>query len=103
MTEPDTTLGQSGARAESLADRGDFLTGGLVPHACHSCGTTVLVKKNSPKHTSIQWTSDAASSCPVYAARAQGGTHTALLDTCPHLSESIRKAVADGELGVDGE
>lgn len=100
-SDADTTLGQPGARADTLADRREFLTDGLVAHDCDSCGTRVLVKKNSPKHTSIQWTTDAASSCPVFAAQKEQGGSTALLATCPKLAESIRRAVARGELEVE--
>ena len=100
MTQPDSTLGQPGARADTLADRREFLTGGLVPHDCDSCGTRVLVRKNSPKHTSIQWTTDAASSCPVFAEQKEQGGSTALLDTCPKLAESIQRAVTRGDLEV---
>lgn len=78
----------------------EFLTAGLRPHECRSCGTCVLVKKNSLKHTSIQWTTDAASSCPVFAAHAASGGTTALLDTCEKLSDSIDNAVRDGEFGA---
>lgn len=78
----------------------EFLTAGLRPHECRSCGTCVLVKKNSLKHTSIQWTTDAARSCPVFAAHAAAGGHTALLDTCEKLSDSIADAVQDGTLGL---
>jgi hypothetical protein len=81
----------------STAETVEFLTGGLRPHTCRSCGTCVLVKKNSLKHTSIQWTTDAVSSCPVFAA---SDVPTALLDTCPKLSDSIGDAVREGELAV---
>jgi hypothetical protein len=57
----------------------------------------VLVKKNSLMHTSIQWTTDAATSCPEFAA---ADVPTALLDTCPKLSESIADAVREGKLAV---
>ncbi|WP_092530911.1 hypothetical protein [Amycolatopsis arida] len=83
-----------------MADRREFLATGLRPHPCASCGTCVLVRKNSPKHTSIQWTTDAASSCPVFAERVAAGTHPALLDTCERLAESIAGAVRDGRLAV---
>ncbi|QWF76906.1 hypothetical protein [Amycolatopsis sp. CA-230715] len=82
------------------AERDEFLTGGMRPHACRRCGTKVLVKKNSEKHTSIQWTTDAASSCPVFAERVAGGATSALLDTCEHLGDSIAHAVSDGALAV---
>ncbi|MEV0073637.1 hypothetical protein [Amycolatopsis sp. NPDC050768] len=78
----------------------EFLTAGLRPHECRSCGTCVLVKKNSLMHTSIQWTTDASRSCPVFAAHVAAGRHPALLDTCEHLADSITDAVRDGSLAV---
>ncbi|MBK1788686.1 hypothetical protein [Prauserella cavernicola] len=88
-------------RAETLADRDDFLTARLVPVACRSCDTTVLAKKNSPAHTSIQWTTDAATSCPVFAARVAEGAHPALLDSCEKLGESIDEAAREGTFAHD--
>ncbi len=79
-----------------MSELAEFLTGGLREHTCRSCGTRVLVKKNSLQHTSIQWLTD-ASSCPVFAS-ADGPT--ALIDTCPKLSDSIGDAVREGSLGV---
>ncbi|WP_181773329.1 hypothetical protein [Amycolatopsis pittospori] len=78
----------------------EFLTAGLRPLNCRACGTCVLVKKNSMQHTSIQWTTDAARSCPVFAAQAASGAQTALLDTCGNLSDSIDAALKDGLLEV---
>ncbi|MDV6014183.1 hypothetical protein [Haloechinothrix sp. LS1_15] len=83
-----------------MADRRAFLTDGFAPVNCHSCGTGVLVRKNSEKHTSIQWTSDPAVSCPVYAELVAEGGNTALMDTCARLSDSIAAAVASGEISV---
>jgi hypothetical protein len=85
--------------AVTNAERTEFLSGGLRPHACASCGTRVLVKKNSWKHTSIQWTTDAASSCPLFTAHAAAGGNTALLDTCEQLTASIAASVREGEFG----
>lgn len=99
-TGDDSTLGQPTTRADTLADRREFLTDGLSPHDCDHCGTRVLVKKNSPKHTSIQFTGDATEDCPVFAAQVDRNTPSALLDTCPRLSESIQRAVRDGQIGV---
>ncbi|HET6499200.1 MAG TPA: hypothetical protein VFG87_00430 [Amycolatopsis sp.] len=82
------------------AERGDFLNGGLRPHKCSSCGTRVLVKKNSRKHTSIQWITDAAASCPVFAEQSRTGVNTALLESCASLSASIAMAARQGEFGV---
>ncbi len=81
----------------TTAEQTEFLSGGLRPHECRSCGTCVLVKKNSIQHTSIQWTSRPADSCPVFAG---AGTPTALLDTCPKLADSISDAVREGTLAV---
>ncbi len=78
----------------------EFLTAGLRPLNCRSCGTCVLVKKNSMQHTSIQWTSDASRSCPVFAGHKASGARTALLDTCAELGDSIDAAVRDGLLEV---
>ncbi|MDT7726857.1 MAG: hypothetical protein QOI21_3433 [Actinomycetota bacterium] len=85
------------------AELAEFLAGGLRPVGCRTCGTRVLVKKNSVQHTSIQWTSDAASSCPVFAAQAASGASTALLDTCEQLGYSIEDAVREGVLKVADE
>ncbi|MQA61519.1 MAG: hypothetical protein GEU86_08485 [Actinophytocola sp.] len=85
-----------------MADRREFLTGGLRPLACRTCGTEVLVRKNSPQHTSIQWTSDPAASCPVYAERVAAGGTTALLDTCERLADSIAHAATEGEIEAAG-
>ena len=81
----------------TTAETVEFLTGGLRPHECRACGTCVLVKKNSINHTSIQWTTNATESCPVFAD-ADGPT--ALLDTCPKLADSIDDAVREGTLAV---
>ncbi|HVV10127.1 hypothetical protein [Amycolatopsis sp.] len=83
----------------TTAEQTEFLSGGLRPHTCSDCGTRVLVKKNSHKHTSIQWTTDAAASCPVFAEAVAAGENTALLDTCDRLGVSIAKAVRNGEFG----
>ncbi|MFF4600418.1 hypothetical protein [Amycolatopsis sp. NPDC001319] len=85
------------------AEATEFLTAGLRPHECRSCGTFVLVKKNSLAHTSIQWTTDASRSCPVFAAHVAAGRHPALLDTCEKLADSIAGAMADGILAVADE
>ncbi|GHF64434.1 hypothetical protein FHX82_004731 [Amycolatopsis bartoniae] len=84
----------------TTAESTEFLTAGLRPHTCAHCGTCVLVKKNSWKHTSIQWTTDAAESCPVFAEHAAAGESTALLDTCEKLTVSIAESVRSGDFGV---
>jgi hypothetical protein len=64
----------------------------MVPVVCATCGTTVLVSKNSAAQTSIQWEVE-SSACPKRAELAVG-------DTCPHLSDSIRDAVFTGRLEI---
>lgn len=64
----------------------------MVPVVCSTCGTAVLVSKNSAAQTSIQWEVD-STACPRRAELAVG-------DTCPHLSDSIRDAVFSGALEV---
>ncbi|MEU4523972.1 hypothetical protein AB0F52_35290 [Amycolatopsis sp. NPDC024027] len=85
------------AEQSAISDAAEFLSGGLRPHECRSCGTCVLVKKNSIQHTSIQWTSRPADTCPVFA---DAGGPSALLDTCPKLADSISGAVREGTLAV---
>ena len=80
-----------------MTERQEFLEGGLRPVECLDCGNRVLVKKHSPQHTSVQWTSDAARSCPEFAA---AGRATALIATCLRLRSSIDQAVLDGVLEV---
>lgn len=84
-------------RPETLADQRLYLEGGLRPLACRTCGTRVLVKKNSPQHTSVQWLSDPAASCPEFAA-AVGPS--ALVAGCGALRDSIQAAVREGTLEV---
>jgi hypothetical protein len=72
---------------------------GLAPVRCRSCGVQALVKKNSIQHTSIQWSSEAVSDCPVMAAGRAAGPDRLVLG-CPQLRASIDAAVAAGELVV---
>jgi hypothetical protein len=76
-----------------VSERDEFLSGGMRPVRC-DCGNQVLVKKNSPQHTSVQWLSD-TSSCPELA-----GPRSALMRTCLRLRDGIEKAVRDGTLEV---
>ena len=85
-----------GAAERTEADRRSFLADGLRPVECTTCGTCVLVKKNSEHHTSIQWQTS-TDSCPEFAAQ---GKPTALLDTCSKLRASIESLVAEGLLEV---
>ncbi|WP_394618393.1 hypothetical protein JNUCC0626_04645 [Lentzea sp. JNUCC 0626] len=76
-----------------MSERDEFLVGGMVPVGC-DCGNRVLVKKNSPQHTSVQWLSDTATCVELCGARS------ALVPTCLRLRDSIEKAVREGTLEV---
>lgn len=77
-----------------------YLEDGLVPVRCTRCATNVLVKKNSAKHTSVQWTSDAASSCPEIGAQVAAGARGAQILGCTVLKKSIEDAVRSGLVAV---
>lgn len=72
----------------------------MQPVECRKCGDRVLVQKNSLAHTSIQWTSVAASACAEFATCVEQGADIALIPTCLGLRDSIDRAVADGLLNV---
>lgn len=97
-----TTFGAA-TRPDTLADRRRFLTEGLVPVTCRACGTEVLVRKNSVQHTSIQWTTDPARSCPVFAERVAAGGLSATMQTCDRLADSIGRAVDAGIIKTDND
>jgi DNA-directed RNA polymerase subunit RPC12/RpoP len=86
-----------------VSERREFLEGGLAPLHCDRCGTRVLVKKNSARHTSVQWTSDPAATCPEFAKAVADGAVSALVDTCWTLHETIERAARDGLLEVPGD
>lgn len=86
-------------RERTAADRREQLEGGLRPVECARCGACVLAKKNSPDHTSIQWTSNAVENCPELSSRARDGS-TAHVDGCPDLAGSIDEAGRDPGLQV---
>ncbi|TSD95673.1 hypothetical protein FOS14_17910 [Skermania sp. ID1734] len=83
-------------RQQTLADRHNYLERGMQPVQCRSCGTEVLVRKNSFQQTSIQWTTDPRTSCPVFAAG-----DAAQPQGCPKLRQSIEHAVLEGLLEVE--
>ena len=82
------------------AETQEFLTAGLTPVTCRSCANAVLVKKTSAIHTSIQWTTNPATSCPEFAARIAAGELSARIDSCPKLRTSIELAVHEGLVEV---
>lgn len=88
-------------RAQTIADKANYMDE-MSPVECRTCGTCVLVRKNSFQHTSIQWTSDPADSCPHYAEASSIASRTAR-PTCPRLKASIEHAVLEGLLHVPDE
>jgi DNA-directed RNA polymerase subunit RPC12/RpoP len=89
-------------RADTMTDLHEYLDGGLADLRCERCGVTVLVKKNSPRHTSVQWSTEAVRGCAEFAARAAAGERTALIATCGSLRASIERAAREGRLDVPG-
>ncbi|MGN6606337.1 MAG: hypothetical protein ACTHMS_04920 [Jatrophihabitans sp.] len=86
-------------RADTVADIRLYTEVGLVPVQCAACGVEVGVKKNSRRHTSIQWTASAVRQCREFAAGV-GDTSGGLQLGCGRLRESIAAAVADGTIVV---
>ncbi|QGK70379.1 hypothetical protein GIY23_13375 [Allosaccharopolyspora coralli] len=84
----------------TAADRAEYLASGLRPIECDRCGTCVRVKKNSRRHTSVQWDNGSAAGCAVFAEQRADGRPSALIDSCPDLAASIDAAVRDGRLRV---
>ena len=89
----------SSARDETLADKRLYTEVGLSPVTCAACGVEVGVKKNSRKHTSIQWTVAAARQCQEFAAGV-GDTSGGLPLGCSKLKATIDAGVADGSIVV---
>ena len=88
------------ASPDTAADKQLYVEIGLAPVTCAECGTEVLVKKNSRKHTSVQWTSDAVAGCPQIRERVAAGVTGGQVLGCTALKQSIEDAVARGELTV---
>lgn len=86
--------------AQTVADKENYLDSGLHEVECRTCGICVLVRKNSMKHTSVQWTSDPAQTCPTFKAGLAAGRTTALQEGCPRLQDSINHAVMEGFIEV---
>jgi hypothetical protein len=84
---------------ETLADKRLYVEVGLVPVQCATCGVEVGVKKNSSRHTSIQWTGAAVRQCQEFAA-GTGERSGGLQLGCERLRASIEAAVDAGRLVV---
>ncbi|NLE80534.1 MAG: hypothetical protein GX610_13290 [Rhodococcus sp.] len=86
--------------AQTVADKENYLDSGLHEVECRTCGTCVLVRKNSMKHTSVQWMSDPAQTCPTFKQGVAEGRSTSQQDGCPRLQDSINHAVMEGFIEV---
>lgn len=84
---------------ETAADKRLYVEIGFVPVHCATCHVEVGVKKNSRKHTSVQWTAAAMAGCRHFNAVGALGVSLG----CPRLRESIDTAVGDGRLVVPDE
>ena len=86
-------------------DRETSPRAGVPPVVGRNGGTGVLVRKNSEKHTSIQWAEGSDRHCPVLTEWRAGGERPEGEDTCPKMLASIRYAYAEGLItlveGVD--
>lgn len=86
--------------ARTAADRAEYLDAGLCPVECGRCGARVRVRKNSRRHTSVQWDDDSSTGCAVFAEQRAQGRPSAFVDGCPDLESSIDAAVREGRLRV---
>ena len=95
--------GRAAAIAEaSRRDRDHYLHDGLTQISCRRCHTTVAVKKLGTGYTAVQWNTAAAQRCAYFAdLRAEGGD-SSRTPACPHLTDSIKHAVAEGLLVAPG-
>jgi len=82
-------------RAETAADKRLYVEIGFTPIECTTCGIEALVKKNSRKHTSVQWPAGGVARCPEIGEQ-RAADPNALILGCSRLKASIDDAVADG-------
>lgn len=85
-------------RAATERDSDRYLHSGLAPVECQRCGATVEVKKLGPAYTAVQWNSASMNRCRHFAEQRDRGRDSTRTRGCPHLSQSIRDAVAAGLL-----
>ncbi len=91
-TDPDT-----------LEDQRLYTSARLTEVACLDCLARVGVKKNSERHTSIQWTAEAAAGCPELGRSRSGPAGRDVHRTCPRLLVSIEAAVREGAIPIGAE
>jgi hypothetical protein len=86
-------------RRETAADKRLYVEIGMTPVICAGCGVEALVKKNSRKHTSVQWPAAGAARCPEISA-ARAGDPDALVLGCAQLKASIEDALRAGQVVI---
>ena len=86
-------------RRETAEDRRLYVEIGLTPVVCATCGVEAMVKKNSNKHTSVQWTADGVAACPEISA-TRAADPAALVLGCSKLAATIADAVRSGAVVV---
>ncbi len=91
-TDPDT-----------LEDQRLYTSARLTEVACLDCLARVGVKKNSERHTSIQWTAEAAAGCPELGRPRSGPAGRGVHRTCSRLLASIEAAVREGAIPIGAE
>jgi hypothetical protein len=90
----------SDRQRETEDDKRLYVEIGLNPVRCEACGVEVAVKKNSQKHTSVQWNAAAMAGCEEFREASAVGKDSALILGCGRLKDSIDAAVRDGRLVV---
>ncbi|MFI5715267.1 hypothetical protein [Nocardia sp. NPDC051750] len=96
----DQPARRDAVRAQTVVDRERYLEEGLTPLRCQACHTEVLVRKSSSRQTSVQWTGNPATQCPVFAELSAKGCGPGRPDTCERLQKTIKWAVDEGVLDV---
>lgn len=70
----------------------------MQPVTCRTCGNRVLAEKHSEAHTSIQWLTDAAHTCPRIRNDTGAGHTPSWIPSCADLRDTIDDLARRGEL-----
>ncbi|MEV6429904.1 hypothetical protein [Nocardia sp. NPDC051463] len=96
----DQPARRAAVQAQTVVDKQRYLEEGLTPLRCQACQSLVLVRKSSSHQTSVQWTENPATHCPVFARLSDQGSAPGRPDSCAELEKTIKWAVDEGVLGV---
>lgn len=83
---------------ETLADQHRYTAERLTEVSCETCAATVLVKKNSEHHTSVQWSGDALQTCQEFQGRDSSPARRDVHKPCSRMMTSIDDAVRAGDI-----